>query len=176
MRLILIRHTSLSIPSGICYGQSDVDVSATFLNEAEKIRHNLMPYPVDSAYTSPLTRCTKLADFCGFSNAIPDERLLELNFGDWEMQAWDHIEDPNLQRWYDNWIDTPTTGGESFKNQYLRYVSFIDELSKQSPHQTIALFTHAGILHCARIHAGLDTFDTAFATKLNYGEILELNL
>ncbi|GAA5100255.1 alpha-ribazole phosphatase [Wohlfahrtiimonas larvae] len=176
MKLILIRHTSLNIASGICYGQSDIDVSSTFINEADIIKTQLSDYQFDATYTSPLQRCVKLANFCGFPDAIQTPQLMELNFGDWEGKLWDDINDPNLQNWFNDWLHIPATNGESFIMQYQRYVEFVEAIKIKHADQTIALFTHGGILHCARIHAGLDQFDNTFEHKPAYGEILTINL
>lgn len=176
MKLILIRHTSLNIASGICYGQSDIDVSDSFMDEATTVKAQLADYEFDAIYTSPLQRCVKLANFCVFPNAIQEPRLMELNFGDWENKLWDDIDDPNLQNWFDDWINVPATNGESFIMQYQRYVEFVEEIKMKHADQTIALFTHGGILHCARIHAGIDCFDNTFDYRPKYGEILTINV
>lgn len=178
MKIVLIRHTSLAIASGICYGQSDIDVSTTFIDEASIVQASLSDYTFDHIYTSPLQRCVKLADYCGFPDAIRDNQLLELNFGDWEGQNWNDIQDDNLNTWYNDWINTACTGGESFMMQYQRYLNFITKLQSYPDHQsaTIAVFTHAGILHCARVHKGLDRFDNTFEQKLQYGEILTIEI
>lgn len=176
IQLILVRHTSLNIQPGICYGQADIDVSKSFIEEATIVKNELEAFHPNKTYTSPSQRCTKLAKFCGFSDAIQDHRLLELNFGDWENQKWDEIDDPNLALWYENWIDTPTTNGESFKMQYNRFCDFISSLKSENDHQTIIAFTHSGILHCAKIYQGIDTFETTFNHKFNYGEVLVITL
>lgn len=176
IQLILVRHTSLDIQPDICYGQSDIDVSASFIEEATIVKEKLQQFQANTIYTSPSQRCTKLADFCGFPKAIRDQRLLELNFGDWENQKWDEIDDPNLALWYEDWIDTSTTNGESFQMQYARYCDFISTLTAENNDQTVIVFTHSGILHCARIQQGIDTFKTTFDHKFNYGEVLAINL
>ena len=53
-----------------------------------------------------------------------DPRILELNFGDWEMQYFDKIKDPNLQCWYDDYLNVKATNGESFADQYKRVAAF----------------------------------------------------
>ncbi len=176
MKLILIRHTSLNIKSGICYGQSDIGVGDTFIDEATAVKSQLADYQFDAVYTSPLQRCVKLADFCDFPNAIQEPKLMELNFGDWEGKPWDDIDDPNLQNWFNDWLNVPTTNGESFMMQYQRYVEFVNQIKIMHKQQTIALFTHGGILHCARIHAGIDHFDNTFDHQPKYGEVLMINL
>ena len=47
----------------------------------------------------------KLAEFCGYPDAIRDNRLKEINFGAWEMQSYDDITDPKLQEWFDDYIN-----------------------------------------------------------------------
>lgn len=41
MKMTLVRHTSVDVPKGVCYGQSDVGLRATFAEEAERVRENL---------------------------------------------------------------------------------------------------------------------------------------
>lgn len=175
MKILLIRHTSLNIAKGICYGQSDVDVSDQFVKEASNVQAQLAHHDFDAAYTSPLMRCTKLASFCGYPNAIHDPNLMELNFGDWEMKYWDDITDPNLNVWYEDWINVSATNGESFMDQYYRYTKFMNALITKK-HQSVAIFTHGGILHCARIYADIDTFQNTFDNRPDYGEILEIEV
>ena len=57
MEIILIRHTSVDVPRGTCYGQTDVPVRDTFEQEAELTRRSLEQFlPFDKVYSSPLTR------------------------------------------------------------------------------------------------------------------------
>ena len=56
MEVILIRHTSVDVPPGMCYGQTDVPLKPTFETEAAVTAENLKAYlPFDHVYTSPLT-------------------------------------------------------------------------------------------------------------------------
>lgn len=67
MRLVLIRHTSVAVPRGICYGQTDVPLADSFPDEATMVKQRLSRYHFDCVYSSPLSRCVKLARFCGYS-------------------------------------------------------------------------------------------------------------
>ena len=89
MKVYLVRHTSVDVPKGISYGQTDVPLKSSFEEEASLTRKNLDGLTFDQVYCSPLSRCTRLAAFCGYPEAIRDARLKELNFGDWEMKSWD---------------------------------------------------------------------------------------
>ena len=115
MEIILVRHTSVDVPQGTCYGQTDVPVRDTFEQEAQATLSELQQFmPFDKAYTSPLTRARKLAAFCGFPHAQQDNRLMEMNMGDWEMQLYAEIKDPYIKEWYADYMHLPTTGGEGF--------------------------------------------------------------
>ncbi len=168
----MIRHTSVDVPRGTCYGQTDVPVRDTFEQEAELTRRSLEQFlPFDKVYSSPLTRARKLAAYCGYPDAETDERLLEMNMGEWEMQLYDEIQDPHLQEWYDDYIFQPTTGGESFLQQYRRVAAFLDEL-KDKPYQRVAIFAHAGVLISAGIHGGLYSWDNAWDNLADYGDYI----
>ena len=174
MEIILIRHTSVDVPQGTCYGQTDVPLKPTFEQEAAVTLENLNTYtPFDQVYTSPLSRCTRLATYCGYPDAERDPRILELNFGDWEMQCFDEIKDPHLQEWFDDYLNIPATNGESFFMQYNRVSDLLDEL-KTKPYQRVAVFAHGGVLVCAQIYAGLLKIEDAFTSLTPYGGIVRI--
>jgi len=176
MEVIFIRHTSVDVPPGTCYGQTDVPLKTSFEEEAALSKAALEAYgPVDHAYTSPLSRCTRLAAFCGYPDAEPDPRILEINFGEWEMQPFDEISDPHLQDWYDDYINTPVSGGESFMMQFRRVSHFLDEL-KTKPWRRVAVFAHGGVLVCAQIYAGLVPPESAFSALPPFGGLVRIGL
>ena len=103
MELIFVRHTRVDVPPGTCYGQTDVPLANSFEQEAAETCSRLLALgPFDAVFSSPLTRARRLAAYCGFTHPVLDHRLQEMNMGCWEMQRYDDIDDPNLQRWYDN--------------------------------------------------------------------------
>lgn len=175
MKVTFIRHTSVDVPKGTCYGQTDVPLKPYFPEEATTTRNNLPDEPFDIIFTSPLSRCTRLADFCGYLDAIRDNRLMELNFGEWEMQPFDAIQDPRLQDWFGDYLNLPTTGGESFMMQYQRVSFFLDEL-REKDYSNVAIFAHGGVLICAQIYAGLLKPEEAFNSLTPYGGIIQIEL
>lgn len=175
MEVFLIRHTSVNVPKGTCYGWTDVPVADTFREEAALTRQKLCGISFDRVFSSPLTRATKLAAFCGYDSPVTDDRLKEMNMGDWEMQLFDSIKDNNLQRWYDDYIHTPTTNGESFEGFYHRVSGFFDCLKTQS-FSRVAIFAHGGVLMCAGIYAGIYKMEDCFSHNPDYGEVIKVNI
>ncbi|MGM9759998.1 MAG: alpha-ribazole phosphatase [Parabacteroides sp.] len=175
MEIYFVRHTSVAVPAGITYGQTDVPLNSTFQEEAEQVKKKLEGLTFDQVWTSPLSRCTRLANYCGYPEAIRDNRLKELSFGEWEMKSWDEIsKDSRSEAWFANWIDTATPQGESFKDQFERVRHFIEEI-RATTYQRICVFAHGGILTCARIYAGHYTFEEAFKQVPPYGGIIQID-
>lgn len=175
MKVILIRHTSVDVPKGVCYGQTDVPVAATFTEEAEMTKKALGDRTFDAVFSSPLTRARLLADYCGYPTPVTDNRLMEMNMGDWEMKRYDDIKDDNLQKWYDDYMHVATTNGESYPMVYKRLASFLDEL-KTKDYKNVAIFAHCGILLCAGIYAGLFPEEGCFEHAVDYGGIEEIEI
>lgn len=173
MKITLIRHTSTDVPRGVCYGQTDVPLKKSFEDEAAVTYSHLKDTVFDKVYTSPLSRCTKLADYCGYTDAERDDRLMEMNFGEWEMKSYDEIDDPNLQAYYDDYLHTPATGGESFEMQLSRVTAFFDELLEKK-YERVAIFTHGGVISCALIYAKVYSIQEVFYHGARYGECIEI--
>lgn len=196
MEVYLVRHTSVDVPRSICYGQSDVPVRDTFPQEAAAVKARLQhlvekgflpdsapvehssavaPLHFDAVYTSPLSRCTRLAEFCGYGGATREPRIKEMNFGDWEMQDYNSIKDPHLQVWFNDWVNVRTQGGESFTDQMHRVGEFLQEL-KDAGKENVLLFCHGGVLACAKVLGGKIGVREAFSTLDDYGSIIHITL
>ena len=86
MEIYLVRHTTPEVGKGICYGQADLSLSGSFELEMQRLK-NFLPKTFDIIYSSPLQRCRQMASI--LANEVEyDSRLMEMNFGDWEMKSW----------------------------------------------------------------------------------------
>ena len=168
MEIYLIRHTSVDVPAGYAYGQTDVPLKPTFEEEAEEVKKGLSDHTFDKVWTSPLTRCVRLANYCGFPEAEREDRIKEVNFGEWEMKKWDDLTDPRLELWYKDWIHLPAGGGESYENQCRRVAQFLDEL-RHSGQTDACIFTHRGVIACAMVYAGICPIEESFSIEVDYG-------
>lgn len=174
MEITLIRHTTPKIAKGICYGQADLDVTDTF---SEEIKPILEKIPVNDAniiyYSSPLLRCKKLAEKLS-DTVMYDDRLKELNFGDWELQNWDAINTKELDVWMNNFVNIPATNGESYIDLHKRTTAFLSEIKKQK-HKKVVIVAHAGVIRSLHAFINNISLEKSFNLKLQYGAILKLN-
>ena len=177
MKLTLVRHTTVDVPKGICYGITDVLLAPSFQFEFEKVRQMLENGLYNAVYSSPLSRCTILA-----SALFPevelhiDNRLKEFNFGDWEMADWNTLfESEAGKTWFADYVNTRCPNGESFSDQIERARSFLADVKSISANH-ILVFTHAGILRAMLCLLQDKTPEEAFTTPLEYGQIITFNL
>ena len=176
MEIYLIRHTSVSVPAGYACGQTDVSLQTSFEDEATDVKEKLDGLTFDKVWTSPLSRCIKLASFCGYPDAVHDDRIKEINFGDWEMKSWNEISaDPRSAAWFNDWLHTKMPNGECFSDQYQRVSDFLDEIRKTGLNR-VCVFAHGGVLTCARVYAGEYTLEEAFKNISSYGAMIKIEL
>ena len=174
MEIYLIRHTTPDIEKGICYGQTDLELAKTFDTEAQRVLKEV-PYNLDVVYSSPLKRCTALANKIS-SEVRLEDRLKELNFGDWEMKKWDNIPLQEIQPWYDDFVNTPTLNGESYQALQHRVLEFYTEL-RQKNHDRVVIVSHSGVIRSLLAHLkSIELINSFKDLKIAYGEVIKLNI
>lgn len=177
MVITLIRHTSVDVKKGICYGQSDVGLSKSFDSELKEIKQKIISEKYDLIYSSSLSRCKTLAiNLFPNQNIILDERLKELNFGEWEGKHWDEIQETKeAKHFFDDYINTKCPEGESYKELLERVSNFYNELKSQG-YKNIAIICHGGTIRAfLSIIEGI-TPQKAFERKVDYGEVLKYKI
>lgn len=172
MKIFLIRHTRVAVKPGICYGQSDVDVTESFLDEADKIKHQTATIHFDKIFSSPLLRCKKLSEYLFDSEITYDNRLKEMNFGDWELQKWDNLRNPGVDEWMNDFVHTPCPNGESFIEMYYRVKSFMDDMKKSGSNH-VAIVTHGGTIRCILAYLKNENLFDAFKREIKFGELIK---
>ncbi len=176
MEIFFVRHTSVAVPAGYAYGQTDVPLSDSFEEEAANVKREIENLDFDEVWSSPFTRCLRLSDYCGFPTPKKDDRLKEINFGEWEMKSWTELSsDPRLELWFKDWIHIQTPKGESFLDQYNRVSDFLDDIRK-SDKARVCVFAHGGVLTCARVYAGEYSLEEAFKHVPSYGAVVKIVL
>ncbi|MGL4851925.1 MAG: alpha-ribazole phosphatase [Phocaeicola sp.] len=168
MTLYFVRHTAVDVPAGICYGQMDVPLKESFEAEASVVHNQLYQHQFEAVYSSPLSRCLRLAHFCGYKEVKRDDRLKELHFGDWEGKAWSEID---MSVWSKDWVHPSVPGGESFEQMYKRVASFLADLEK-SGLSSVLVFAHSGVIRCAKLYFERMALERAFEFEVEYGEVV----
>ena len=176
METYLIRHTRVGVAPGICYGQTDVELADSFETEREAVRNKLpQPQPL-RIYSSPLLRCRRLAEFLGQREIEVDGRLMELNFGDWEMQKWDDIGLGSLNAWSEDAAFTRCPNGESFLDQYHRTVAFWDEFMAARDERPTLIITHGGVIRALIAHLLDMPLAKSLQLSVDFGGVTKISL
>jgi alpha-ribazole phosphatase len=178
MEIYLVRHTETTCEKGICYGQSDVDLAEPFDTIFEGIVSQLPQEAI--IFSSPLKRCMLLAKY--IQNQIKtisyqeDERLMEMNFGDWELKNWNDINPQQLNPWMEDFVNIQVSNGESFVELHERVGDF---LSKDLPKEITApiiIVAHAGVIRSILCHQSSLPLKDAFQNKVSFGEVIKITL
>ncbi len=173
MEIYIIRHTTPNIEKGICYGQTDLSLVNTFPEEFKTIKQQI---PNNSHYiikSSPLKRCALLANYLG-SNVVFDDRLKELDFGDWEMQPWNTIPEETLNPWMKDFVNTKVPNGESYINLASRVNNFFEETINLQNEQDLIIVTHAGPMRAFLSSILSIPLEKSFDIKIQYGDVFHL--
>ena len=145
MRVALIRHPAPLIASGICYGRLDVPLSPDGAAAIAQIVAQLADFIADIVWSSPAQRCVALANSIAEFSGLPrhdDERLLELDFGQWEGLAWDSVPREALDRWAADPLGFAPPGGESGADLIARVRSCHEDLVLQA--RDCVVVSHGG--------------------------------
>jgi alpha-ribazole phosphatase len=176
MKLTLVRHTSLQVAQGVCYGHSDIDVAASFHDELAGLQAKLAGESFDAVYASPLQRCSKLAQALGQEQPIThDDRLKELHFGDWEMQAWNDIPRELFDVWAQNYADLAPPNGETFAALQQRGIDFVEACLKSHASQHVLVVTHGGMIRALIAHALNMQLKGLFRFHVDYASLTRLD-
>lgn len=170
MDIYLIRHTKTDTQKGLCYGQTDVELAENFLADSREILKRLPE--VERVFSSPLSRCTRLANLIS-DDVMLDSRLLEVNFGDWENVPFSEIESESLKHWTENFVTLAPPNGESFTDLCRRVESFWQDLI-QLENERIFIVTHAGVIRALLAVILKLSPENAFQFRVDFGSVHKL--
>jgi alpha-ribazole phosphatase len=175
MEIYVVRHTRVNIASNVCYGQTDVPLADSFEAEAAEVRQKLPPLTGSLVYSSPLSRCRKLAEQLHDGIIQFDPRLMEFHFGDWELKRWDEIPAIHFKTWAEDFVKLCCPGGESFQELFTRTAAFWEELRQQ--HAELALVvTHGGLIRALFAYMLQIPLEHAMRINMDYGGVSKIQL
>ena len=172
MRLILVRHTRPEAADNVCHGVTDLDVAATFDQEAARVVAALPA--VERLVTSPLRRCLRLAERIGAARGLApvvDDRVREMDFGRWERVPWEDIDRNELDAWAADFLHARPHGGESVAMLSERVGAALADYRRSGVSH--AVVTHAGVIRAARAAAGCAD---AWTTSVDFGAAVQIEL
>jgi len=172
MEIHLLRHIEPDLEKGICYGQLDVPIPNNYKEIQAKIIEGIIN-DYDVVFSSPLTRCKLLAEQIS-NKVVFDDRLMEVNFGNWEGIKWDDINEVELNNWMENYIEIAPPNGESLHDLVNRFSSFISDINLKG-YSKILIVTHAGIIRSAMNLFNEIPLDKVMMEKVDYGKIIILS-
>ena len=174
MEVYLVRHTETVCEKGVCYGQSDVTLKEPFLEQFQHIKSQI---PIDATiYSSPLVRCMELARHLSDSVIVIDNRLMEMDFGDWEMKKWDEIPEADFTPWMTDFVNVAVPNGESFVDLHQRVTDFWSEIINQNKSRSIAIVSHAGVIRSILCTISNLPLKDAFTNKVDFGAVIKIEL
>jgi alpha-ribazole phosphatase len=150
MRLTLVRHPAPLVAAGLCYGISDVPADPAALSAALATLAHALPHSAGMRiYSSPLRRCTALSTALAAQLEMPpprlDSRLVEMDFGAWELRPWDRIARAEIDAWAADLAHYAPGGGETVLQVATRVALFLDALRRARVADAIVV-CHAGTI------------------------------
>ena len=166
-RLLLIRHGE--VDANVEYrflGRRDDPLNENGLAQAQRLASLAATLPIDLVLSSPKDRARTTAKAITEASGTDlrlDDRLVELDFGDWEGLTRDQIisGDPDRREFILRWDRDPSLaapGGESLATVQERVVAFADDTVRDHAGETLAVVSHMGpikALLCAALDVSL---------------------
>ena len=154
---LLIRHGATGHLQRILSGRAPhIALNEKGWRQAETLAHLLAATPLDEIRTSPILRARETAAIVAKPHnlaPLEDPALLETNWGDWTLHTFAALnQDPAWLRFNQHRDIATPPGGESFSQVASRVTQYLESLSRQYPHHTLALITHADPIKAAVLH------------------------
>ncbi|MEO0327516.1 MAG: histidine phosphatase family protein [Pseudomonadota bacterium] len=168
--MIFLRHPTPDVPTGTCYGQTDLDIAEIGHQQIERAME--LTSPVQHILASPALRCRKLAETLAIRDNVEisyDERLWEMHMGEFEGMLWSEIDREKSAEWFTDPFNNRTPGGESFKDVQERVLLALENANTQT-----AIVCHAGVIRATQMHWEDKTFREVFDAMPPYAEPIRI--
>ena len=152
LSVYLLRHgeTTYNADGNRYCGRTDASLTSKGVKQAVNVYNQLKDENFDAVYSSPLSRACLTAQIATGSQEVQtDERIIEVDFGNWEGKTKEEFiaEDPSL---WDAWMRDPANNkagetGETGKEVIERVNAFFNEMLQKHANETIVVVGHNGI-------------------------------
>lgn len=166
MEVHLIRHTVVDNPENLCYGFAEMPLRKEYLADFDSLN---LDQDFDLVISSPAQRCRLLAEYFKL-NYSTDERLREMNFGNWELKKWTEIPEEEINPWYKDFINVKASGGENLLEMQSRVLSFWNELIIKKDVEKVLIIAHAGVIRLILQSVLQFPLENMFSIQIDYGK------
>ena len=178
MEVYLVRHTETVCEKGICYGQSDVEImapyDAVFQSDLSQSQQDANLYSISLHCRVLLANYIK--DNSEINAVNEDSRLMEMNFGDWEMKNWDVIPPDDFTPWMTDFVNVRVPNGESFTDLNDRVIDFMHNELQQTNSKPVIIVAHAGVIRSFLCKISDLPLKDAFQNKVDFGAVIKIEL
>lgn len=120
-------------------GCTDIELNQTGIEQAKVLAQNLKHVKFDACFCSPQKRARQTCDIIDNGNIIFDDRIIEINCGEFEGTE----ETPESIKLFWQAIKNGEKGTEKFSDFMRRNCDFCDMLIKKYKGKNILIVTHA---------------------------------
>ena len=176
MKVFLVRHTEVDKEAtDWIAGKTNVELTQNGVEQAALLAANLtQKISFDHIYSSPLKRCQHLAQQCSQLSQKPiqiDERLSELDFGEWEGKRLSLLyeQNPALD------LFSPP-GGESVELFSKRVLHFWEEVILNLNAEHVLVVAHGGTNSAILMRLTRSPLDKFWDFMQSYGGVSEIEI
>lgn len=152
LKVYLLRHgqTAWNADGNRYCGRTDLPLTEKGIKQAEAVCEQLSGISFDAIYSSPLQRAFETAKIAsGKQDVVKDERLIEVDFGNWEGKPKEQFIAEDQELW-NNWTSDPSKTkagrtGETAAEVVQRVDDFFNSLQQQHISGKILVVAHNGI-------------------------------
>lgn len=167
--LYLVRHGETDWNrEGKYTGQSDIPLNDAGRRQAQKAAEQLREYAPQIIYSSDLLRAYETAQIISSAISAPiinDDRLREINQGEWEGMHVDEIKDKfnSLFRAREkDPFNVSSPQGETMGEVYQRVKEALKKILADHPHDKVVITAHGVVLAIIRLMAAREPIDRVF--------------
>lgn len=149
MNIYLTRHGQTRLNKDeLMQGLTDEPLDETGIAQAKENAQNVQNIKFDAVFASPLDRAITTASIMSGvakEDVIVDERIIEVNFGDYELKPYKHLGFKMTMFWLLPEIFPAPATVETIESMVKRSRSFIDDLAKKD-YENVLIVCHGGII------------------------------
>ena len=160
-------------------GQLDVPLNDLGREQAHALAEQAAQEGLRALVSSPLGRARETAEIVGERIGLEpsvDDRLKEIDVGDWERRAKEDVERDEPEQWaafLAGGAGWRFPGGESLQEQQDRVVEALVDITQRGVLPAL-LVCHRGVIRCALAHTHKRGLDTYHEWRVPNGELIRL--